>query len=206
MGFTKSTQAAAARAATIAPPDTGKLIALLDDGSAVVRRHAAQALASHPQAAPLLLVRVHTETDHSARGAMLNSLARIGGEDAVAGLARCLHSEEPALRNGAIEALKTLPEEVPGIIAPLLADADADVRIFAVNILESLRHPLVEDWLLDVVESDAHVNVCAAAVDLLCEIGTARAAPALQRLKARFSDEPYIHFAASFALKRLAGS
>ena len=87
-----------------------------------------------------------------------------------------------------------------------LDDSDADVRIFAVNILESLRHPQVEDWLLGVVENDAHVNVCAAAVDLLGEVGTRRAAPALQRLRQRFDSEPYIQFAAGVALKRLAGS
>lgn len=206
MGFIKNAHDGRPAGAGATAPDTAKLIALLDDANASVRRHAAQALAAHPQAAPLLLTHLDTETDGAARGAMLASLARIGTEEAVAGLARCLRSEEPALRNGAIEALKTLPCEVPAIISPLLADSDADVRIFAVNILESLRHPQVEDWLLDVVENDAHVNVCAAAVDLLGEVGTRRAEPALQRLRQRFDSEPYIQFAAGVALKRLAGS
>ncbi len=202
MAFIKNTRPSDTAAA---PPDTGKLVALLDDPSACVRRHAAQALAAHPLAAPQLLARLHMETDSAARTAMLGSLARIGTVDAVACLAHCLRSEDVALRNGAIEALKTRPQEVPAIIAPLLNDADADVRIFAVNILESLRHPQVEEWLLQVVEHDAHVNVCAAAVDLLGEVGTARAAPFLQRLKERFEYEPYIQFAAGFALQRLPG-
>jgi tRNA A37 threonylcarbamoyladenosine synthetase subunit TsaC/SUA5/YrdC len=47
------------------------------------------------------------------------------------------------------------------------------------------------------------VNVCATAVDLLCEVGTEAAIDPLVRLKARFASEPYIQFAADLALKRI---
>jgi HEAT repeat protein len=85
----------------------------------------------------------------------------------------------------------------------LLADTSTDVRIFAVNILESLRHPEVESWLIAVIERDPHLNVCATAVDLLGEVGTEAAREPLERLKARYAGEPYIQFASDLALKRI---
>jgi HEAT repeat protein len=88
----------------------------------------------------------------------------------------------------------------------LLADPDSDLRIFAVNILESLRHPEVEQWLAQVIEQDPHVNVCATAVDLLGEVGSAAALEPLRRLKQRFAAEPYIQFAADLAIKRVLES
>jgi hypothetical protein len=48
------------------------------------------------------------------------------------------------------------------------------------------------------------VNVCATAVDLLGEVGSAASREPLLHLKARFGEEPYIQFAANLALKRLA--
>jgi hypothetical protein len=61
----------------------------------------------------------------------------------------------------------------------------------------------VEQWLIEVIERDTHVNVCATAVDLLCEVGTEAAIDPLLHLKARFAHEAYIQFAADLALKRV---
>jgi HEAT repeat protein len=85
----------------------------------------------------------------------------------------------------------------------LLQDPDPDVRIFAVDVLESLRHPRVEEWLIEVISEDPHVNVCATAVDLLGEVGSEQAKAALISLKQRFAGEPYIQFASDLALKRI---
>ena len=99
--------------------------------------------------------------------------------------------------------MKQLPDAVAPIMLGLLMDEDSDVRIFAVNILESLRHPLVENWLLQVIDVDDHVNVCGTAVDLLGEVGGAASLESLLRLKVRFADEPYIQYAADLAIKRI---
>jgi len=143
------------------------------------------------------------EKDVSVREIILTSVTRIGDEIAVSGLVECLRSDEAELRNEAIEAMKQLPDAVAPIMLGLLMDEDSDVRIFAVNILESLRHPQVEAWLLQVIDVDDHVNVCGTAVDLLGEVGSAAALSALQRLKARFAEVPYIQFAADLAIKRI---
>jgi hypothetical protein len=59
--------------------------------------------------------------------------------------------------------------------------------------------------LIEVIDSDPQLNVCATAVDLLGEVGSTAAREPLLRLKARYADEPYIEFAADLALKRIAG-
>jgi HEAT repeat protein len=157
-----------------------------------------------PEAAAALVSRLQREGDASVREIILSTLTCLGNAVAVAGLVQCLRSGDAALRNEAIEAMKQLPEEVGAIVRGLLVDADADVRILTVNILESLRHPDVEAWLIEVIEHDREVNVCATAVDLLAEVGSPAAFEPLQQLKVRFADEPYIQFAADLALKRIS--
>jgi HEAT repeat protein len=179
------------------------LLAGLEDDSPTVRRWAARDLVTCPDVAAALVDRLKREEDLSVREVILTTLTRLGNATAVAGLVDCLRSENAALRNEAIEAMKELPDEVAPIMQGLLGDSDPDVRIFAVNILESLRHPDVESWLIKVIVTEPHVNVCATALDLLSELGTAAALDSLVSLKARFSDEPYIQFAADLALRRI---
>jgi HEAT repeat protein len=185
------------------PRDFEGLLAGLEDDNPVARRWSARNLAEFPSSSGALVARLKRENDATVREALLTALTYLGDQTAVAGLVECLHSEDAALRNEAIDAMKQLPEAIAPIMGELLNDADPDVRIFAVNILESLRHPEVEVWLDKVIEQDPHINVCATAVDLLGEVGTQVSRPALERLKARFPDEPYILFAADLALKRI---
>ena len=179
------------------------LLAGLEADNPTARRWAARDIVNCPDVAAALVERLKREEDLSVREVILTTLTRLGDSIAVAGLVDCLRSEDAALRNEAIEAMKQLPDEVAPIMQGLLADTDPDVRIFAVNILESLRHPDVESWLIDVIETDAHVNVCATALDLLSEVGTEAALEPLARFKVRFADEPYVQFAADLALRRI---
>lgn len=183
--------------------DCPDLLASLEDDNPTTRRWAARDLVNCQNVASALVDRLKREGDLSVREVTLTTLTRLGDSTAVAGLVDCLRSEDAALRNEAIEAMKQLPDEVATIMQGLLADTDPDVRIFAVNILESLRHPDVESWLIEVIETDPHVNVCGTALDLLSEVGTAAALAPLARFKTRFSDEPYIQFAADLALRRI---
>ena len=186
------------------PRDFEGLVQELDNSDPAARRWAARDLAAHRNATTALLSRLQRETEVSVREVILTALMRIADPAAIAGLVACLRSEDANLRNEAIEAMKTLPVEVAPIMRALLVDQDPDVRIFAINILESLRHPDVETWLVDVIEHEAMVNVCGTAVDLLTEVGSIASYEPLNRLKARFAAEPYIQFAAALALKRIA--
>lgn len=187
----------------IRPRDLTGLTAELGDASPIARRWAARDLARYAEAAQDLIDLLEREPDATVREAILMSLTDIGNATAVQGLVNCLRSEDVALRNEAIGAMKHLPEAVAPIMAGLLADPETDVRIFAVNVLESLRHPDVEKWLIEVISKDSHINVCATAVDLLSEVGSESAIEPLEALKLRFPAEPYIEFAANLALRRI---
>lgn len=178
-------------------------IAQLKDTDPAVRRWAARDMVQCPDASKVLLESLKQESVKEVREAIFTSLINIGDAVAVAGLVECLRSEDASLRNEAIEAMKQLPDEVSPVIRELLKDDDPDVRIFAVNILEALRHPDVEEWLIEVIDRDAHVNVCATAVDLLAEVGTKKSLNSLSLVKARFCSEPYIQFAVNVAIERI---
>jgi len=169
------------------------------------RRWAARDLAHFPAAVDALLTQLARETDREVREAIFITLAQFDNSQAVNGLIHCLRSEDAALRNSAIDALKLMPAAVAPMMAQLLRDPSADVRILAINVLESLRHPEVEAWLIGVIAQDTHVNVCATAVDLLTEVGTKTAVQALLALKSRFAEEPFMHFAIDVALQRIQG-
>ena len=185
------------------PRDCASLARELFSPNPTARRWAARDLLACPNATAPLVERLKMETDVSVREVILTTLTRLGDDVAVEGLVECLRSEDTALRNEAIETLTQLPDEVAPIMGGLLADPDPDVRIFAVNVLESLRHKDVEAWLIETIERDGHVNVCATAVDLLGEVGSPKAQDALARIKERFPDEPYVQFAADLALRRI---
>src|SRR5471032_209784 len=81
-----------------------------------VRRWAARDLRQHANASPALLARLRLEHDLAVREVILTSLTRLGDTFAVAGLVDCLRSEDVALRNEAIEAMKALPLAVAPIM------------------------------------------------------------------------------------------
>lgn len=179
------------------------LSTIIATGDARARRWAARDLVAFDGASEVLVSRLALETDPGVREAILLALTEIGDQDAIDGLVMCLGCEDVQLRNEAIGAMKHLPDQVAPIMETLLNNTDPDIRIFSVNVLESLRHPQVVPWLVKVIEQDPHVNVCATAVDLLGEVGNESAVTALHRLNERFPAEPYIQFAVSLALKRI---
>jgi len=122
----------------------------LRDADPQVRRWAARDIVDCTECSQALVDALENEDDPSVREVIFTSITRIGDAVAVEGLVACLRSEEAGLRNEAIETMKQLPDAVAPVMLGLLMDEDSDVRIFAVNILESLRHPQVEAWLLQV--------------------------------------------------------
>jgi HEAT repeat protein len=175
----------------------------LDGATAAGRRDAARRLAADPDAAGLLAARLDRETDISVREAILAALGRIGTAAAVQHLFALLGSEDVWLRNAAIETLAEMDAAVVGALDRALADPDSDRRIFAVNVLVSLRHPAAADYPRRARAEDGHVNVVAAAIDVLAEIGTPDMVPDIEAAAARFPDAPFLHFAARAARRRI---
>jgi HEAT repeat protein len=183
--------------------DLPGLLEQLTQADPAARRWAAHDLADFPQAAPALLDRLGVETDQAVLSAVLSSLVRSPSVSVVRGLVRALRSEDAWLRNAVIEVLALLPREVASVVEELLRDEDSDVRILAANLLVTLPHASVPDWLFRLAKDDDHPNVVAAALEGLVECGTPAMVPELTRLKTRFREAPFVVFAADFVLGRI---
>lgn len=186
-----------------APADLGDPGAALADGDATIRRRAARLLGERRAGAELLCARLACEDDAAVREAIAAALLRQPDPAVARRLAGLLHSEEAAVRNQAIELLAAMPQAVAPLIEDILADPESDVRILGINVLASLPHPQVPNWLVAVIERDSHVNVCAAAVDVLAEVGAPDAVPALRRLAGRFPGEVFLQFSIQVAIDRI---
>jgi len=185
------------------PRDLPGLLAQLRSSDADQRRWAARDLAGEPQAAAALGEQLLRETEPAVRECILTSLASQAGDAAAGALLPLLRSEDAQLRNGAIEALAGMPQAVGPRIAGLLHDSDVDVRIFTVNLLGELRHPQVLAWLLQVLAQEHDVNVVAAAVEVLSEVGSPGHVDALRAARARFAADDFIGFAVDMAVERI---
>ena len=182
--------------------DTTKLRADLQSSDDDVRR-AAVRLATRQGEAELLAHRLEYESDTGLRETILTSLVRIGGVKAARPLIQMLSTEDALLRSAVIETLQSMGEAVVPEIELLLDDENPDLRIYAVNIIHSMRSPRAPDIALGVIATDPHVNVCAAAVDILAEVGRPEMADELRAVANRFPDQPFLAFAVRAAIKRI---
>lgn len=187
-----------------APRDRSRLLAELESADAAVRRQAAQALAGDPEAVDGLCGRLGREDDVAVWDAILTSLVRTGGSGALKGLLGFLRAEPAQLRNEVLEALKTFPEaEMLPNIESLMAAPDPHLRIAVIHLIQALGYPAGVEMLTAVLDREEHVNVAATAVELLAEMGTPDAVPALERARARFADQLFMTFAIDTALARV---
>lgn len=183
--------------------DLPGLLKQLRSGSIDERRWAARDLVEFPESAAALGDHLSREPESQVREAIFTSLGAMANSEAVQALLPMLRTEDPQLRNGAIEALIEMPQAVGPRVQALLEDPDPDVRIFTVNLLGDLKHPDLNTWLIRVLNQDEHVNVVAAAIEVVAEVGTPDAVPALQAAVRRFSQDPFLGFAADVAIERI---
>jgi HEAT repeat protein len=182
--------------------DMPGLLQQLKDAEPGNRRWAARDLAPYPACAATLGEALLSERDTSVRTALFTTLAGFANADAVNALLPLLRTEDAGLRNGAIEALTEMPEAVAPRIQALLHDSDPDVRIFTVNLLAELRHEQVNTWLRHVLQQETAINVVAAAIEVMTEVGEPQDVPVLREAGARF-DDPFVGFAADMAIERI---
>jgi HEAT repeat protein len=194
--------AAAEDPATVVTIDRTKLCADLESADDDVRR-AAVRLATRLGEAEVLARHLEDERDAGLREAILTSLVRIGGVKAARPLIQMLSTEDALLRSAVIETLQSMGEAVVPEIERLLDDENPDLRIYAVNIIHSMCSTRAPDIALGVIATDPHVNVCAAAVDILAEVGRPEMADELRAVANRFPDQQFLAFAVRAAIKRI---
>ena len=193
-------------AAPVSRPDLDAAGAALRAGSPQDRWAAARALATIPGAASVLGRALAAEDDEGVREAIFTSLARIGGDEGLEAVLPYLRGDDANLRTGALDALRLMRGAAIGRLEALLHDADVDVRILACDLARDVAPAEASTLLSAVIETDLEINVCAAAVDVLAEVGSPEVLPALARCAARFADQPFLAFAVRVASDRIGVS
>jgi HEAT repeat protein len=181
------------------------LLHALESSRAEERRAAARALASRPDAFEPLACALRQENEAVVVTALFAALGAMRDQRYVDLLASLLASDDALVRNQAVEAWQALGEDEAVRAAQLLAHADPDVRIFAISVLRAVPVRRAEPPLLALLDTEADPNVCAAAVDLLAEVGSSTAVDRLRSLAQRFVDEDSLRFAIDFAIAQMGG-
>ena len=189
-------------------PDDGfaSHVAALNSPDAEARWSAARALGGRADAVASLARALGVEQVARVREAIMTALMRIGDEASVRALLPYLRSQDARQRATAIETLQALPEAIMPFMAALLGDDDADVRILATELVRNMPANDATRVLCRLLEQEQHPNVCAAAVDVLAEVGTREAIPTLKVCAERFSNIPFLPFAVASTIARISNA
>jgi HEAT repeat protein len=182
------------------------LTASLTEGSSEARWSAARAAADRPDGVAVLADALTQESDPRVREAIFTGLARIATAESAAVVVPYLRSDDASLRTGAIDALRTMPKAASLHLPRLLADPDADVRLLSCELARGLPDEDANRLLCGLLEVETEKNVCAAAVEVLAEIGRPEALPSLTRCATRFDGDPFIAFSIKVAIDRIVAA
>jgi HEAT repeat protein len=185
-------------------PAQADLAETLQRGDRDARRHAARAFVGVPDGTKTLGEALKTEVDPRVREAIFTSLVRLGTRESVDAVVPHLRTNDANLRTGALDALRTMIAVARPVLPRLLTDPDPDIRLLACDLLRELPSAEATVLLCGVLSRDPEVNVCAAAVDVLADIGEAAALPFLDACAARFGDAIFLTFAVRAARERIA--
>jgi HEAT repeat protein len=180
--------------------DLGSHIAALSGQDAEARWSAARALGGRPDAVPALAAALGAEQVPRVREAIMTALMRIGNAASVMALLPYLRSQDAGLRAAATEALQAMSGAVMPFMTSLFGDGDSDVRLLATELARNMPAAEATHLLCSLLEHEQHPNVCAAAVEVLAEVGTHDAIPALEACAGRFAGTPFLPFAVSIAI------
>lgn len=172
------------------PHEIEELLRRAEGPDETVRRYAAEDLAQcDDERAVDALIRLLGDGAVAVREAAVESLKAIGGAAVSREAAPLLESEEPFLRNYAVEILESAGELAVPELLKLCDTESVDLRKFALDIIGNIGVKSDSEaygrcvHLLD----DPNVNVAAAAAEALGKLGEPAALPLLE---ARFASAP----------------
>ena len=172
-------------------------------GSPEERWTAARRIAETRAGAPLLAEALGLGKDSRVREAIFTGLASIATSESGLAILPHLRSDDANLRTGALDALRLMPAATRLHLKTLLCDADADVRLLACDLLRDQPAADATEMLTALLDTEPEPNVCAAAVDVLAEVGEASAVASLMRCADRFPSDPFLSFAIQQVIERL---
>ena len=188
------------------PVEPAAVPPVLGQGTSEQRWLAVRTAGERKDAVPLLASALQGESDARVRVAIFTGFARIGTPQSAAALVPYLRSDDAGLRTGAVDALRAMPDAVRAHLHTLLADPDPDVRLLSCELTRGLPEGEANRLLCDLLERETEKNVCAAALEVLAELGKPEALPTLGRCAERFASDAFIAFAIKVATDRIGPS
>jgi len=185
------------------PADSGSILAALADGTDEERWSAARAMTDVPGGVKVIGHALAREANPRVREALLTSLARIGSSESVEILHNCLRSDSANVRTGALDALHAMKGHVKPHMARFLRDADSDVRLLACELARNLSDEEATRALCELLHDEKSPNVCAAAVEVLADVGKIEALSALAACAERFRGTEFLDFSIQLAVDRI---
>jgi HEAT repeat protein len=183
--------------------DVAKLITALKQGSDDERWAAARSAGEFPEGLSILRDALSREANPRVREAIFTSFARIRTPESAEAVLPYLASDDASLRTGALDALRAMPTATAAHIAEVLKNDDPDVRIIACELVRNQPLQNASRLLGDLLATEGKANVCAAAVEVLAEVGDPEVLPLLAECAARFPDDPFLAFAIQIASERI---
>ncbi|MGB9661738.1 MAG: HEAT repeat domain-containing protein [Moorellaceae bacterium] len=182
-----------------------QLLETSTDGEMKIEAISKLAALGNAEAVSILARTLQEEADPLVREAVIGALLVCDTRAVVTEMARLLRSEDPASRSAAFEVLTYKgEEEVMDVFIQLLHDTDRDVRVMAVHALGRSKCIKSAELLRRVIKEDNDVNVVAAAVEYLGEVGEPSDAALILQALPRFR-HPYFEWTARRAWERLKG-
>jgi HEAT repeat protein len=185
------------------PGAVGGILTALASANPEERWAAARAAVDVAGGVDALAAALRTESDPRVREAMFTSLARIGTSESANRLLPLLRCDDAQLRTGALDALRMMGTAVREMLPGLLLDHDEDVRILSCELARGLPNDEATTLLCVLLGGEQQVNVCAAAIEVLAEVGNPAALPTLAECGRRFRDAPFLGFAIRIATVRI---
>lgn len=186
------------------PPAVEETLRALTSTDTDARWAAARAAGAMPGGIAAIAAVVRTESEPHVREALFSALARAGTTESHDCLIELLRTDQSGLRTGALDALRSIGPGVSALLPRLLADADADVRILSCELARGLDSADATELLCILLAQEREANVCAAAVEVLAEVGTPTAIAVLAQCAQRFGDNTFLGFAIKVACERIA--
>jgi len=184
-------------------PEAAGLLVALGSSSAEERWSAARAVGDIPGADTAVADALRRESDSRVREALFSSLGRMATPQSTQALIGFLSSDDATLRAGALDVLRSMVGVVHEVLPRLLADPDIDVRIISCELARSLPSAEASELLCHLLANEPEINVCAAAIDVLAEVGGPAACAVLAACRDRFPNAPFIGFAIQVATDRI---
>ncbi len=152
----------------LAVSDLSEFVVKLEDADETERIYAAEDIGylNTAEGVAPLLARLEQEPSRAVRDAIFQALTRIDADASVEGCIRLLESDDPHIRNQAVDILRRKGDAAIPSLSTVMRDGDKDLRKLVLDVLSG-THTASTDGIYEAALSDPDSNVVITAVENL---------------------------------------